>query len=580
MKLASRLGWFVVLSVVAVVVAGPSALSGQESTARILPGVRYRVRVFSLGSQHVLADTALTVDGKEARTDPAGEIVLDRPPGAKVTLVAERHVPVEFRLPLRAPATEGTLDLHVPRAAALVGRVNEPHGPPIPGASVTAFARTSKVRTGSSLTGWFERRRTTVTDDQGRYEIRGLPADVELQVSAVPPDRPRIEGSRPVVLEPGECRFVLLAPPSGGSIEGCVVTKEGRPVPGADVIRRGHGRKVLWRVTTDSRGRFRLPDVPRDGDETFLVVATSRSRGAGLDFPATRFTAEIGADGSVVRVQVTVLCNRFVEGRVVGPDGEPVGHITVWTREDGVVRTRTRADGRFRLGPLRPGCHRITAHAFPEQFCEMTQRGSPGVDVDDDTRDVVIRVPRTGILECRIERAASLPPAEVHVMAHLLLPGGGSTMVCPLGEQERDGLVRVTGLPPGMYHFAVCDRHRTCGAIQHDVKISEGGTVRGVTFRVAPAGQLRLTFGESWRTCKSVQYAVKRKDDMVTQVEEIDPRAPGIVHVLPGRVRLLFFGLDRPGGSVMATVETPLEVKSGISMDVVVEKPKTFQGAK
>ena len=89
-----------------------------------------------------------------------------------------------------------------------------------------------------------------------------------------------------------------------------------------------------------------------------------------------------------------------------------------------------------------------------------------------------------------------------------------------------------------------------------------------------------MMFGESWRPCKIVQYEVKRKDDMVTQVEEIDPRAPGIVHVLPGRIRLLFFGFDRPGGSVIATVEIPLEVKSGILMDVVVDKPKTFRNAK
>src|SRR5580700_6626922 len=71
-------------------------------------------------------------------------------------------------------------------------------------------------------------------------------------------------------------------------------------------------------------------------------------------------TAQVGAE----RPGLTVppLPSGAISGRVLGPDGEPVGGIHVFVRgRSGLQSAQTDDQGRFRIAGLSPGSYRIEA---------------------------------------------------------------------------------------------------------------------------------------------------------------------------------------------------------------------------
>lgn len=168
----------------------------------------------------------------------------------------------------------------------------------------------------------------------------------------------------------------------GGTVEGTVVDQEtGLPVAGASVRRvtaaepysQRKDEYTLW-TETDPDGRFLLEDVP--AGEMWLVVEHT-------DHVLTKDGPfEVLEGGGRVTRRVTLGSGSTVEGRVLAPDGSPVGDAQIeltaletsgqkWASQE----TRTLSDGSFRIDAVLPGTYYLRwTEARGRHRCSRIQR--------------------------------------------------------------------------------------------------------------------------------------------------------------------------------------------------------------
>ncbi len=119
----------------------------------------------------------------------------------------------------------------------------------------------------------------------------------------------------------------------GVPIEGRVVAADGKPVAGARVLSTDKQRALFaeidqFAVSTDSDGRFRTGQV-KPGE--WFLVASAKGHGPG------DHRVKVGT--AVLQVEITLGRPRPFTGRVVDPDGKPIGGALVdpdvWARPTG-----------------------------------------------------------------------------------------------------------------------------------------------------------------------------------------------------------------------------------------------------
>jgi large repetitive protein len=158
------------------------------------------------------------------------------------------------------------------------------------------------------------------------------------------------------------------APAAARSIEGTVVGPDGKPVTGALVSLQvaavmNFGEPTMT-ARTDAAGRFRVPvksaathilrvDAPGLAARTLPRVRPGESLRIALEKGGSiEGIVRDGATGAPAPAAT-------VEARLEGGRGMGI----VWERGAGVVRTRTDAQGRFRLEGLAAGLHALAARA-------------------------------------------------------------------------------------------------------------------------------------------------------------------------------------------------------------------------
>lgn len=223
----------------------------------------------------------------------------------------------------------------------------------------------SQKRHGHPITGWGEDFVRTLTDQQGRYRLEGMPIGKENEIAAVPPiDQPYLAVSKSSNTggagEQVEIDFELTR---GVWIEGRVTDKaSGKGLVGnvehfifADdphlkALGRFDNVDLRERHQSDANGHFRIPALPGRGIVGVLVHDNDRmyARGAGAekikggktDIGALRFDTEPSYcvpinlhalvevnpsdDAQRVEVNFTLDSGRKISGRVVDPDGRPL----------------------------------------------------------------------------------------------------------------------------------------------------------------------------------------------------------------------------------------------------------------
>lgn len=209
-------------------------------------------------------------------------------PGHHTVLVYDRPTGDLLAVRTGVPVEEGNvtsdLELQVAGPLTLVGRVTRAdNGAPVPRASITA--RLLWADSGEERTDFLPVRRTTWTDDEGRFELSCLPLG-RWQVEAAAPGLARWVTAVDVpaggtgsedggdflgkASRESMTRAVALVLPVGGSVRGQVTLRETREtVPGLRVL--VVGEESLETVTT-SDGQFRL-DHLLPGPHTLIAVA-------------------------------------------------------------------------------------------------------------------------------------------------------------------------------------------------------------------------------------------------------------------------------------------------------------------
>jgi len=200
-----------------------------------------------------------------------------------------------------------------------------------------------------------------------------------------------------------------------GLYTGVVLSPDG-PVPQATVALVRSDQGPLAYTRSDLGGRFTLrPELAADGGPLRLRASHGAHGNAALDVTAPGdYTLTLPGGG-------------YVEGRAVDPEGDGVQTFSVAATYEGrgpfgsETQSFDTRDGRFRLGPIAPGRHSLTAAAEGYQPSDdvpvEVQAGettvgvtlvlSPSGEVFGRITDAVTRAPVDGALVVPAEWGAS-----------------------------------------------------------------------------------------------------------------------------------------------------------------------------
>jgi hypothetical protein len=361
------------------------------------------------------------------------------------------------------------------------GHVVDGAGSPIPGARVT-------------LTSTRSTRFPETTDAAGRFELRAVePGKLIL--------RARGTGfspvSRPVEIPAGTPRFDLgsIELPSAAVVEGEVTDTHGTPIAGARVEGGFNSFDPLqWvedlaapqtEVQTGPEGRFRLTDLPRG---TPVELQIEHEGYIPLRVPGVEAPLQ-------APLHLEMKTARGLSGRVVGPDGEPVGDAMLSRVEEshsdgGMMMGEsdlgtTDARGLFQVSGLEPGPNDLRVKA--EGYATKTVRGVT-IPADRDLEGLEVVLDRGAILQIRVLSAEGGPVAGARVFVEPFQRASGPDRMekflrMPRRLQTDDsGICRAELPEAGTYRVSASVEQRTASAL---VKAGLGTTPAEIRF---PAG--------------------------------------------------------------------------------------------
>jgi hypothetical protein len=304
-----------------------------------------------------------------------------------------------------------------------------------------------------------------LTDENGRYEIVGLPAG-RLTLAAskggfVPMQhgqRRPFGSGRPLTLADGQVleRIDFSLPP-GGVITGRIVDEAGEPIVSATVsvmrIAFSNGRRQLAGIggaQTDDRGEFRIFGLPR-GDyfvrasfETPSEVTGVRLGYAPTFYPGTptqadaqRIAVKAGEEIGGISFALSRHRTASISGVVRNPDGSPImAFVMARANSANALITDTdglavaRRDGAFQVSNLPPGSYVLEARSALNPDTESGR--SEVVLGGRDVTGVVIDINQGVTARGRIRFDTGTPPRglkpdQVRLVPQSLEPGEMTT---------------------------------------------------------------------------------------------------------------------------------------------------------
>ncbi len=235
------------------------------------------------------------------------------------------------------------------KATIVRGRVVDPDGKSVAGATVVIAAKKTYPRSKQWVNFGYEK---TKTDVDGRWSFIGIPEKPDsielaaydyLHLAEWPYSESfYLEAFRPLsALRDGSA--TLRLPPRGTTIEGTVVDPNGQPVAGGSVTIGDDGGYAnrIPPIQADDRGQFRLGMKP--GTNTSLMA-----RSAG--FGPVREAIRVGREPQ--RITLRLPRAHTVSGQAVDPEGKPIAGAGVGVRswrggESLQLDLKTDAEGRF-----------------------------------------------------------------------------------------------------------------------------------------------------------------------------------------------------------------------------------------
>ena len=381
-----------------------------------------------------------------------------------------------------------------PDASSIFGRVTRVDGRPIPGASVRLLSENYPGTPPS-----------TVTDDDGRYELTGLSsarfrvvAERSGFLSLEHGQRRAFEPGETIELGPGESRDSIdITLPAPGSISGWLVDEYGDPAEGVDVrvlqtgYEAGRPRLVdaggLGSHRTDDLGRYRIYGLRPGRYIVSAVPGRITPDRMSVDLPGYAPTYFPGTpnpgdaqwtsvDLSAQMTGVDMKLSRTKAARVSGmrfdEAGDPAGGIITLTpsRRSGSVASTpvsasTQADGSFEFPNVPPGEYVLQASTSRSSFMTEGEFASMFVTVNGvDVTGLVIRTSSGSTIRGRVRIEGSTKPRLWSELTVAALPvdvdrspltvtpanaGVGADWTFEMAEISGPRVLRLSTGPPG-----------------------------------------------------------------------------------------------------------------------------------
>lgn len=390
----------------------------------------------------------------------------------KITVNAEG--PAEINLRVKNPHFGG-----------ISGRIASASGGAVASANVHAM-KTGERGFGTS----------TITDENGAYRFRGLPAGEYIVSADPPPKTSGAEGpqsvsgvlgstyfpstidsraSPPVIVSPDREVSdinITLAQRSLHSVAGTVRDEgDGHPIAGATVrLNKKDGDQAgieaamsNYFSTTDAQGRWFLNNLP-DGVYTIDVRPTALL-GAKLERFVNKKQELTVAGGDVENLAIEVSRGGRVSGHVtVEPGNEPAPDISIGI---GSAITRVEANGEFTATGVPEGEFPFSVMIRPQNVFYAKSIQVNGADLlreklktraGADIMDVRVVIAPASILTGRVLSASGgTPLSRVSVMLIPADPSTGPAFSRPNGSTNEQGVFLVSGAP-GEYFLVLWSR--------------------------------------------------------------------------------------------------------------------------
>ena len=365
-----------------------------------------------------------------------------RPDSYMLRVLPEESAQTATDEPIIVRSGEVTIkDLQLASALTIAGRITDADtGEPIAGAEV--YVNPNRFR-------------QTVTDADGRYEIRGFERDpFDRWMNIMAKGYPRYSTTfgwntfQKVVTQ----NFRLQ---KGAIVRGRVVGPNG-PVAGALVS----PRRSLLQI---SDHRWLLPAVKAtDEDGGFEVtVRANRPSCVYADHPglawgvSEQFTLSAGEEKSGVVVRLGI--GGTIEGRVTDPDGKPVDGARIVVKAGRWARRSvfTRADGRYDFEAVPPGTYEL--QTLPPGLFENGRsplsgsKHAPVKVTESKYTRVDIELQRGPVITGRVVDPDGRPVEGAVLKARAQMPGINETLIKTLpherlAESDAAGQFRIEGL--------------------------------------------------------------------------------------------------------------------------------------
>jgi protocatechuate 3,4-dioxygenase beta subunit len=350
-------------------------------------------------------------------TDEDGTFIVPNVTAGKftVTVTSMEHVPAEVTdIEVRSGATTSGLEVRLKHGEVLVGRViRRSDGLPVSKATVSVNEPVS---------------RSAESDQEGRFELRGLPSGVyAVSVTSGNYSRRTMEG----VPVPSATEL-LIELSAGGTIRGIVRDGEGEPVSG-QMVMAGSGGDMFENMTnTDSEGNFTFSHVA-PGKHIVMVLKIGEGGGVGFGAQTRQVTVEEGQEAFVEFGEQGSTKKAHLTGRLLD-HGQPAGgRMLIFLRADvegGMAEMMssfkiitTDAEGGYSADDLQPGTYRVFSGGMGQDLgtsmeLTVTETGEAKHDLvltDGMLTGSVVRAdngaPLAGAKIMLLDPAASIRPA-------------------------------------------------------------------------------------------------------------------------------------------------------------------------
>jgi RNA polymerase sigma-70 factor (ECF subfamily) len=386
----------------------------------------------------------VSAEGRSAETGPDGTFEISGFRGARYRACSAED-PAGRYAPWRGPFTDGIVITLEPMGEIHGRVVRADTGAPLEGAIVTVEERDGTPGRTLEAGGAVHRTAQATTGASGEFSMAAPAGNVTVWATA----ERFAAASQPIEVSAGMPVEVTIALGRGGTVEGIVTDRAGRPIAGAacgwkdPVDRSPVDRSHDAAVFSDREGRFTLSLVPL-GPQTIV--------GAAEGYVPAEAAVEVGA-GRTAQVALTLARESVIAGTVRLPGGRSPSknQVAIVAPALGVFRQiPIGEDGSYRAGGLPAGTY--TVHLFPPFGEDGKLRPRSVTVAEGETVRCDLDLTRVDGATVRgMVRLGGVPLASGAAMLTPLGPGSGF----PFDGTINDGTFEIRGVPPGTYRLVI-----------------------------------------------------------------------------------------------------------------------------